>query len=342
LTVPIIALFNNKGGVGKTSLAYHLAAMYADLEIRVVVADFDPQANLTSMFLDEDRLEELWPEGEHEQTVYGAIRPLIAGTGDVIDPCPTVDVEENVRLIAGDLLLGGFEDDLSQVWPDCLDGKERAFRVISAFFRMVRSAVEAFDADLAIVDVGPNLGAINRAALVGASHVVVPVAPDLFSLQGLRNLGPTLRRWQAEWRARAERRPATLPASVSLPDVGMEPVGYVVLQHAIRLDRPTLAYGKWAARIPGAYAKYVLEAETDVQDPAQDPFCLASLKHYRSLMPMAQEARKPIFRLKPADGALGSHMQAAIAAGRDFAALAREIAGRTGVAIPDRYGEQRP
>jgi cellulose biosynthesis protein BcsQ len=78
-----IAFFNNKGGVGKTSLAYHLAWMYADLGLRVIAADLDPQANLTSMFLDEDHLEELWEEQENSETVYGALQPLFEGTGDV-------------------------------------------------------------------------------------------------------------------------------------------------------------------------------------------------------------------------------------------------------------------
>ena len=338
MKAPIVAFFNNKGGVGKTSLAYHLACMFAYLDLRVVAADLDPQSNLTAMFLAEDRLEELWPDGEHSGTVYGAIQPLMAGTGDVVEPCPTVEAGENVRLVAGDLLLGIFEDDLSQVWPDCLDGKERAFRVMSAFYRLVCSAAQAFDADIAIVDVGPNLGAINRAALVASSHVVVPVAPDLFSLQGLRNLGPTLRRWRREWQDRLDRRPGTLPANVELPPVGMEPIGYVVLQHAIRLDRPTRAYGKWAARIPGAYADYVLERETAVQDPKDDPHCLGTLKHFRSLMPMAQAARKPIFALKPADGALGSHQQAAIEAGEAFETLARAIAAKVGVEVRYPYG----
>lgn len=210
--------------------------------------------------------------------------------------------------------------------------------MVSAFFRLTHSAIETQDADLAIVDVGPNLGAINRAALVAASHVVVPVAPDLFSLQGLRNLGPTLRRWRREWEDRLNRRPSSLPEAIELPGTGMAPTGYVVLQHAIRLDRPTRAYGKWAARIPGAYAEYVLETGTDVQDPARDPHCLASLKHFRSLMPMAQESRKPIFRLKPADGALGSHMQAAVAAGKSFEELAGRIARSVGVKILSPYG----
>ena len=57
MSIRVLTFFNNKGGVGKTSLVYHLAWMYADLGVKVVAADLDPQANLTSMFLDEDYLE---------------------------------------------------------------------------------------------------------------------------------------------------------------------------------------------------------------------------------------------------------------------------------------------
>ena len=66
-----IAFFNNKGGVGKTSLVYHLAWMFADHGIKTLAVDLDPQANLTAMFLDEERLESLWPDDEHPDTVYG-------------------------------------------------------------------------------------------------------------------------------------------------------------------------------------------------------------------------------------------------------------------------------
>ena len=81
-----IAFFNNKGGVGKTSLVYHLAWMFADRGIKTLAVDLDPQANLTSMFLNEGRLEELWPDGEHPNTVYGAIRPILKGVGDIAQP----------------------------------------------------------------------------------------------------------------------------------------------------------------------------------------------------------------------------------------------------------------
>jgi chromosome partitioning protein len=112
-------------------------------------------------------------------------------------------------------------------------------------------------------------------------------------------------RWREEWRERLTRNPNP---DLALPPGRIEPIGYIVLQHQVRLDRPTKAYDKWIAQIPGAFREAVLdqrdEAGVAVGD---DPWCLALPKHYRSLMPLAQDARKPIFLLKPADGAIGSH-----------------------------------
>jgi len=328
-----IAFFNNTGGVGKTSLAYHLAWMYRELGLRVVAADLDPQANLTSMFVKEDRLEELWPDGDHPLTVAGAIRPLLEGTGDIAEP-HAEDIEDGLSLLVGDLALSASEDELSGEWPGCLDRKVRSFRVISAFWRLAESAARAQEASLVLIDVGPNLGALNRAALIAADYIVIPLAPDLFSLQGLRNLGPALHRWRQEWAERRERNPVQ---GLSLPQGEMTPAGYVVLQHALRLDRPVKAYDRWMKRIPSLYREIVLAEQSSMAPTiSEDPHCLAALKHYHSLMPMAQESHKPIFHLKPADGALGGHAAAVQDCYRDFDRLARRIAGSTGIPLSER------
>ena len=324
----IIAFFNNKGGVGKTTLVYHLAWMYADLGLSVVAADLDPQANLTAMFLDEGALESLWPEGRPSRTILAPLQPLLQGEGGIADPC--IEEVGGIGLLAGDLALSEVEDELSQQWPYCLEGKARAFRVIGSFHQILVRAAEMRAADIVLVDVGPNLGAINRAALIAADHVAIPLAPDLFSLKGLQNLGPRLRDWRSGWAERIKKKPVGL----DVPQGSMEPLGYIVMQHAVRLDRPVKSYARWMARIPDVYRGFVLGelAQPDVTVD-NDPHCLSTLKHYRSLMPLAQEARKPMFHLTPADGAIGGHAKAVHECSIDFSFLASEVATRAGVAL---------
>jgi len=215
-----------------------------------------------------------------------------------------------------------------------MGGDPRAFRLLSGLWRILMAAGEQVGADLALIDVGPNLGALNRAALVAAQDVVVPLAPDIYSLQGLRNLGPTLRRWRDEWQERLGRRPETF-ADRDLPVDAMRPAGYVVLQQAVWLNRPVQAYDRWMERIPGEYHRSVLsEAGPRGASLDDDPHCLAVLKPYRSLMPLAQEALKPMFFLRPADGAIGSHAAAVQDCYFNFRDHARQIANGCSVSLP--------
>jgi len=326
-----VAFFNNKGGVGKTSLVYHLAHMLAHLGVRTVAVDLDPQANLTSMFMEEDDIEAIWGNQE-DRTIYGAIRPLIEGEGDVA-AVRAEFITRELSLIIGDLSLSKSEDELSSQWPDCLDRKPRAFRVMSAIWRVIEQVSRDAQADIALLDVGPNLGALNRSALIAAQHVVIPLAPDMYSLQGLRNLGPTLHRWREEWGERFSKNPV---ASLSLPEGRMQPVGYVVMQHGLRDNRPVKAYKRWMDRIPQTYRSSILSrSDTAPDEVMKDSNCLALLKHYRSLMPLAMEAHKPMFQLRPADGAIGAHVAAVQGCSEDFQKLACRIAANIGIEIEE-------
>lgn len=328
MSTPVLTFFNNKGGVGKTSLVYHLAWMLSEMGKRVVAIDLDPQANLTSAFLEEDDLEALWepaPGSQPNGTIYQCLKPLTE-VGDILKP-QTQRINPRLHLVPGDLALAGFENFLSREWPEAMGSgnRYRAFRILASFWLVAQMAAEAHGADLILADVGPSLGAINRSALIGTDHVVIPLAADMYSLQGLRNLGPTLREWRAEWRQRVD---SWAAPSFALPAGVMAPVGYVLMQHVERLSRPTKAYGKWANRIPATYAESVLQQAPKPKAQPIDGHCLARLKHYRSLAPMAQEVHKPIFALTAAEGAIGSHAAAVRDAYSDFKALAVAIMTR--------------
>ena len=319
-----VAFFNNKGGVGKTTLAYHLSWMYADLGYSVVAADLDPQANLTAMFLDEFRLAELWPDGDHPNSIFGSVSPILRGLGEITPP-HVEEVNDNLGLIVGDLELSRFETKMSSAWADCLGGNETALRIESAFYRTVRQAAEMRDADLVLIDVGSTLGAMTRAAIIAANFVVFPLAPDLFSVRGLRDLGVTLREWRSEWKDRADRLPNE--SNVALPSADITPAGYVVIRRAVPSGGRVQDYREWLRRISESYRAETLgEASRGTVTADTDLNFLGTLNHYRSLMPMAREARKPIFHLKAADGALGGHTHAVQDCYQDFENLATAIA----------------
>ena len=119
-----------------------------------------------------------------------------------------------------------------------------------------------------------------------------------------------------------------------LPHGKMEPVGYLFQQPALRLERPITVCDQWVNRMPDVYREAVLNQPPDPSiKPWDDPYCLAMTRHYRSLIEMSQERRKPVFNLTSADGAIGSHAGAARDAKKDFKEIAVNIARNMGIEI---------
>jgi hypothetical protein len=122
--------------------------------------------------------------------------------------------------------------------------------------------------------------------------------------------------------------------NLKLPTGKMQPIGYLCQQHSVRMDRPVKAYDRWVQRIPEVYRESVLEQTlTEPVRQQDDIYCLATIKHYRSLIPMGQEYRKPIFNLTSADGAIGAHANAVQDAKREFKQLALKIANQIGMTL---------
>jgi cellulose biosynthesis protein BcsQ len=303
ISAPVIAFFSAKRGVGTTSTVYHLAWMFSDLGVNVLAVDMDPQASLTTAFI-------------------GTAMPGSAGNPDSLVHV----VNENLALAPSDLKIAAFEEDFAIHWQRALTRDEESFDVICRPWQYVRMFTASCKAQLALVDLGPNLSAINRAGLVAADHIVIPVAPDLLTVLGLDTLGSALRKWRGDWQERTDRAPSK---DMELPAGKMAPLGYVV-RPGVRLR----AEENWINWIPEHYRKFILDhPATRGVSMSNDPEKLAILKPYRSLLEMAREARKPMFHLKPADGAIGAHLQSAEDVRKDFEALAKAIVAKANLPI---------
>lgn len=195
-----IALYNHKGGVGKTTLTVNIAAALAQRGKRVLLVDADPQCNLTSYLVESDVVDS-WldaSDSDSGQTIWSSIKPVAESSGGVkaVDP---VERLKRIFLIPGDIRLSEFEQDLSEIWTDCLKRRPRGFRGATAISSLVSLAVDEVDADFVFYDVGPNVGPLNRVVLLDCDFFIVPAACDLFSTRALSTLGQSLAAWIKEW-----------------------------------------------------------------------------------------------------------------------------------------------
>jgi cellulose biosynthesis protein BcsQ len=338
--IPTLGFCSGKAGVGTTSLVYHLAWLYAEQGYRVLAVDLDPQVDLTAKMVDEEQLAALW--GNAVTLARSLIDADPAQPGIVL---PREPIAGNLELLVGDLRVSWLEPVLAAQWERCLQGDPHALGVTMGFAHRIQQAASDGSFDVVVVDLGPSPSAVNRAALLACQYLIVPMAPDLFSMQGLQTLALELRSWDAGWREWLPRN----RAGIEVPGALAQPVGYVVRLHPLRLDHPAApaqpsskliseppgtldgnarsALGWWSV-LPDVYATSFRESNP-AADPSSDPRCLGTLQWYGSLMPMALEARKPIFQLRPADGALGAHGRGVREARKNYEQMAARIAAAT-------------
>jgi chromosome partitioning protein len=196
----VVAFFNHKGGVGKTTLLFNTALALHEVGHAVVIFDADAQANVTGLALPESQYDNSLND---DLTIWSAVAPLVTGAGDITAMTP-VEIRDRVWIVPGDIRLSNFEAILPVGWTEALAGEARGFRVTSALHRLFVEIGNDTGADYALIDLGPNVGALNRSALIAADGFVVPLAPDLFSLMALTSVGNSIRDWVRQWRTAAD------------------------------------------------------------------------------------------------------------------------------------------
>lgn len=329
-----IAFFNHKGGVGKTTMLFNAAVEMGRLGKKVLMVDFDAQANLTAISLTDDILDKLFDDDADGMTVAHGFAPLVGGSGDVRPPQAQEVRPGQVWLAPGDLKLSEFEAILPSAWTEALAGNERGFRVTSAPYRLITELAESVDADYAFVDLGPNVGALNRAVILGSDYLIVPMASDLFSIRALPSVGGSIDTWVKQWKTAKTVAPAlnfTIPRG--LPKI----LGYVSQQFNIYRGEATMAFGRWIEKMPRKVEDGLLAPLSQhgdgrgqtLADPARSlgP-SLGDLKNFHSLMPHAQSLRQAIFELRADEVVRGGQVTRARKTEDQFRELCNNIIAR--------------
>jgi len=310
-----VGFFNNKGGVGKTTLACNFAAYLAmERTQKVVVVDCDPQANATQLMLSDAKWEEIYEDrgAADAKTVLAALAHIRQGDSGVAD---TLEIHESERfgvgVVAGHPSLSVVEDRLSSSWGEfraaVLGGARRSLWVRQLVSNLSR------DYDVVVFDMGPSLGALNRSVLLGSDAFFTPVAADLFSLYALENIGHWVGGWVDEYVDARSRLAATTPEDLNgfgiyedLP-IARGWAGYSVQQYVAKSVggkiRGVQSYERYRREIPGRAER--LRDRARVDSALSD---LGIVPNMFSMVPLAQAAHAPISDLRPSDGVRGAQV----------------------------------
>lgn len=323
-----ISVFNNKGGVGKTTLTFHLAHALAEKGYRTLLIDLDPQCNLTIYGMEQEALHNIWQEEDafvddfksaqqkliasdfnrligQTRSIHFLLKPVEDGIDDLVSLPPPRNLTSNLGLIPGRLTMHLYEDAIARRWSEVYQGDPLAVRTATRPRELAIAYAQQFGYEFVIMDTSPSLGTLNRLIISTTDGFLIPCMPDMFSLYGIRNIGNALATWKKQF--------DTIYQLLSNEKRGMFPKNFVrllgfTIYNAKRYSGASTwdlaqAHFNYAEQIPDAIAEFIPEAVRDHLDQSvwSHPIGETAIMHTHNTMPaMAQKYHCPMWMVPSA------------------------------------------
>jgi len=308
-----LAFFNNKGGVGKTTLACNYASYVASQGERVAVIDCDPQGNASQLLLTDEMWMELYGgnEVEAKDTIFGIFRQFRKGGPSIERRFNLIEASRfGVSILPGDSRLSLIEDILSESWGQFSAGKEYG-ALKTLWVRELSRYLEEEGYNFAVFDVSPSLGALNRSILLGVDAFVTPFGSDLFSLHSIDNIDQWIKNIKAKYAHYFENLEIVdeIDANVLSPQ-SVEPkwAGFTTQQYIKTSSggKPIAAYEKFKSRILESAKSLEGYGVPCIVDDFDGTAHLGDVPNMFSMPNLAHEVHAPIHALRSGDGLAGA------------------------------------
>ena len=325
MKVKSIAVFNNKGGVGKTTLTYHLGYALAELGYKTLLVDLDPQSNLTLFGLAPEELHNIWQveeafiddfvqardeksPDEFEDIVCGVrsvhfiLKPTEDGTDTPKLLAQPLNLHNNLGMIPGRLSIHTYEDKIASRWNDVYGGDPLAIRTVTQIRNFCEVYAENYSYDYVVIDTSPSLGILNKVIISTVDGFLIPCMPDMFSLYGIQNIGKSLKSWKSDFDTIFN-----LLSDVKLshfPENFVSFLGFTIF-NAKRYAKASewdlsQAHQNYAKQIPTTIQEYIdpVHRKQLSDEQLEDPIGETAIMHsYATLPTMAQKYRRPMWEV---------------------------------------------
>lgn len=290
---------NNKGGVGKTTLAFNCAASFAKQGYKTVLVDLDPQCNLSRLALGDERYaHDLF--STLDKNIFDVLRGVVEGGSDIDSTVSFIPLAENLSLLKGSVDLSLYENILVSAYGAAASGQRLGYFQTSAIDRFLREKGLLEEIDIFVIDTSPSLSLLNQIIFLGSDYFVVPMMPDCFSVQGIENLGNIFDKWKQNWKITGKALSGDTANKFVLSGEGLF-IGYIINSYNVYAKQPIKDHRHWMTEIPQKVKKFLSEKHCRnglVEKSWKEQ--IAIIQDYGRIPAKCQEVGSTIFNLNPA------------------------------------------
>lgn len=310
----IISLFNNKGGVGKSTLGFHLGCALGEMGKKVLFIDLDPQCNMTISGMFEEKLHQIWEQEDSyiddyeaavknsgltllnsPRSIHFLLKPAEDGLTELEMCTPVISLYDNVDLIPGRLSLHQYENKLAERWSGLYQSDNLSIRTVTNIRRICEAYGKQNGYDYVLIDTSPSLGILNKVIISTVDGFIIPALPDMFSMYGIRNIGNSLQLWQKEFETiykliSADKR-------TRFPKTFVQFLGYTIYnakKQSKNLNEYDLAkaHYAYAKEMPKVIDEYIKPSNRAAVTDIMKPIGGAAIMHSHSTFPSVAQALK--------------------------------------------------
>jgi cellulose biosynthesis protein BcsQ len=359
----MIALFNHKGGVSKTTTTFNLGWALVKKGYKVLMVDGDPQSNLTSLSLslpDEEAFEKLYDRVDSND-IYRLIERMSSSgylqvaKSDSASKIISTSLE-NLYILPGNLRIEEFSTQVTLALELGRSPQFAPMANIPGFLNYsLRNIADYHEIDFILIDMAPSLSGLNEVLLMGSDFFIAPCTPDFFSEIALKNLSRIIPEWHRQMSEyKKNNKYLSIPILSSPKFLGVIQQNYRPRKTLGSDDKnqPASAFKVWIQRVRDATNNNLVPALNEaglsitvdhfkkvVKDQA--PYDISLISDFNSLIAISQMENKPIFELDESDlrkanysGAVLQTMTENVEKFREtFQVLAEKIIGLTSLQL---------
>lgn len=311
-----ISLFNQKGGVSKTTTAFNLGWILADKGVKVLLVDLDPQCNLTGLVLNYNAIDDDKMSAFYESRANLTLKPIVSALIDGVSPEQFIEQDkgnvlqtahERLFLLPGHLDTSDLDSQIS-VSLKIASGIPATRNIPASLPKTLQLISEKVGADYTIYDLSPSIGGMNEVMLMSSDYFIIPTSPDYFCLQALSSLEKTIVKWHEELEMFKKSNGFTGKAY----PIKNSPrfLGAIQQRYRPRYDKPGKSFQNWIDLIRDAINTKLIPVLKDINCAISEqafksvlkgtgliPYDLAHIADFNSLIAISQQLSKPVFAL---------------------------------------------